>query len=104
MRRGSTKTTTKLERFTTFGIFRPFDSLVSAVVMYGAELWGWREWEKLEKVQLKNLKWSLGLDSCTPTYIILAETDGSKIRTKAGLGAVRYEEKTRSSTKELGKE
>jgi hypothetical protein len=40
-----------------------FDSLVKSVMMYGAEIWGWREQEGLERVQGKYLKWVLGIDS-----------------------------------------
>jgi hypothetical protein len=45
-----------------------FDSLVKSVMMYGAEIWGWREQEGLEGVQGKYLKWVLGVDRETPGY------------------------------------
>jgi hypothetical protein len=45
-----------------------FDSLVKSVMMYGAEIWGWREQEGLEGVQGKYLKWVLGVDRETPEY------------------------------------
>jgi hypothetical protein len=48
-----------------------FDSLVKSVMMYGAEIWGWREQEGLGGVQGKYLKWVLGVDRETPGYIVM---------------------------------
>jgi hypothetical protein len=47
-----------------------FDSLVKSVMMYGAEIWGWREQEGLEGVQGKYLKWVLGVDRETPGWMM----------------------------------
>ena len=33
-----------------------FDALVKSVISYGAEIWGWREWKELEKIQNKYIK------------------------------------------------
>ena len=30
-----------------------FDALVKSAISYGAEIWGWREWKELEKIQDK---------------------------------------------------
>jgi len=38
-----------------------FKYLVMGVIMYGADIWGWREREELELIQKKYIKWSLGL-------------------------------------------
>ncbi|KAJ3643680.1 hypothetical protein Zmor_026377 [Zophobas morio] len=35
-----------------------FDSLIKSVFMYGAEIWGWREYGEIERVQEKCLKWT----------------------------------------------
>lgn len=42
------------------------DTMVRADLMYAAEMWRWRRWEK---VQNKCMKMSMGLDRNTPTYI-----------------------------------
>lgn len=51
-----------------------YGSLVKSIMLYAAEVWGWREVESLEKLQIKYIKWVLGLDYNTPTYIVLEET------------------------------
>jgi len=33
-----------------------FQYLVMGIIMYGAEIWGWREKEKLELIQKKYVK------------------------------------------------
>jgi hypothetical protein len=70
-----------------------FDSLVKSVMMYGAEIWGWREQEGLEGVQGKYLKWVLGVDRETPGYIVMEETKRDEIRIEAGKRAIRFEER-----------
>jgi hypothetical protein len=70
-----------------------FDSLVKSVMMYGAEIWRWREQEGLEGVQGKYLKWVLGVDRETPGYIVMEETKRDGIRIEAGKRAIRFEER-----------
>ena len=47
-----------------------FDSLVLGVMMYGIELIGWKESAEMERIQLKYIKWTLGLDRRTSGYIV----------------------------------
>ena len=47
-----------------------FDGLIKSVFMYGSEIWGWRKYEEIEKVQEKYLKWTLGFEKYTPEYIV----------------------------------
>ena len=49
----------------------------------------------------KYIKWTLGLDRCTPSYIVLAETNREKIRIKARRRAVKFEKDIRTSTNRL---
>jgi hypothetical protein len=63
------------------------------VMMYEAEIWGWREQEGLEGVQGKYLKWVLGVDRETPSYIVMEETKRDEIRIEAGKRAIRFEER-----------
>jgi hypothetical protein len=39
-----------------------FESMIKSILMYGAEIWGWKEQEDVEKVQEKYLKGVLGVD------------------------------------------
>lgn len=50
-----------------------FDWLVRSVIGFGVEVWGWREWEKVEKIHGKYIRWVLGMDGRTPRYIIREE-------------------------------
>jgi len=38
-----------------------FNALVGSMALYGAEIWGWRKEERLDKVTRKYMKWILGL-------------------------------------------
>lgn len=70
-----------------------FDSLIKSVLMYGAEIWGWKEEEEIERVQEKYLKWILGLDRETPGYIVREELKRNKLRVETGKRAVKFEER-----------
>ena len=70
-----------------------FDALVWTVVGYGAEVWGWKEREEVERIQERFIRWSLGVDWRTPGYMVREETKRKKLRTWAGGRAWRYEEK-----------
>jgi len=70
-----------------------FRYLVLGVIMYGAEIWGWKERGELEVIQKKYVKWSLSLDSCTPDYIVYKESGLDQIRITAVYRAMKFEEK-----------
>jgi hypothetical protein len=72
---------------------RLFDALVGSVMLYGAEVWGWKEREEVEKIQDRFLRWSLGLDWRTPGYMVREEVKREKIRPEAGKRAVKYKGK-----------
>ncbi|XP_012231352.2 uncharacterized protein [Linepithema humile] len=57
-----------------------FDRLVWTVMGYGAEIWGWKEREKMEKLEEKYIKWVLGVDGRTPGYMIREELKRKKLR------------------------
>ncbi|KAH0818251.1 hypothetical protein GEV33_004540 [Tenebrio molitor] len=79
-------------------------NLVKSVMMYGAEIWGWREQEGLEGVQGKYLKWVLGVDRETPGYIVMEETKRDGIRIEAGKRAIRFEERKKERNRKRGME
>jgi len=70
-----------------------FKYLVMGAMTYRAEIWGWRERGKLEVIQKKYIKWSLGLDFCTPDYIVYKESRIDTIRLTVGYRALKFEEK-----------
>jgi hypothetical protein len=70
-----------------------FESMVESVLMYGAEIWGWKEQEEVERVQEKYLRWVLGVDRETPGYIVREECKRSKLRVKAGKRAAKFEDR-----------
>ena len=70
-----------------------FDSLVKSVVMYGVEIWGYREWEEIEGLQERYIRWVLGLDRWTPGYICREELKRGKMRIEASIRAGKFEEK-----------
>ncbi|KOC59656.1 hypothetical protein WH47_11086 [Habropoda laboriosa] len=72
-----------------------WDSLILGVLLYGVGLWGYKERGEVERLQLKYIKWTLGLDIRTPDYIVLEETKREKIRVRAGRRALSFEEGVR---------
>ncbi|XP_025262551.1 golgin subfamily A member 6-like protein 22 [Camponotus floridanus] len=72
---------------------RLFDALIESVMMYGAEIWGWKERKELERIQRKYIKWVLKLDKNTPDYIVMKETNRDDLIIKIGKRALKYEEK-----------
>ncbi|GLV41722.1 hypothetical protein CBL_00335 [Carabus blaptoides fortunei] len=76
-----------------------YDSMVKSIMMYGAEIWGWKEQDKEENVHMKYLRWILGLERQTPKYIIAEETKRDKMRIEAGKRAMKYEEKLKKQRK-----
>jgi hypothetical protein len=61
--------------------------------MYGVEIWGWKEQEEVKRVQVKYLRWVLGVDRETPGYIVREECKRSKLRVKAGKRAAKFEDR-----------
>ena len=51
-----------------------FDSLIMPTLLYGCEIWGFENITMIEKINLKYLKYILGLKQTTPTCIVLGET------------------------------
>ncbi|KYN01668.1 hypothetical protein ALC62_07497 [Cyphomyrmex costatus] len=47
---------------------------------YGAEIWGWKERESLERVMMNYVRWIFGLDFCTPRYVIMRELTLTKLK------------------------
>lgn len=70
-----------------------FDSMIASITMYGAEVWGWKKQPEIERIQIKYIKWILGLEKSTPSYIVLDETKRDEMEIRSGKRALNYEEK-----------
>jgi hypothetical protein len=70
-----------------------FESMIKSILMYGAEVWGWKEQEDVEKVQEKYLRGVEGVDRETPGCILREECKRSKLRVKAGKRVAKFEDK-----------
>ncbi|KYN38116.1 hypothetical protein ALC56_07516 [Trachymyrmex septentrionalis] len=82
-----------------------FDSIVKGILLYGVEIWGYKEWKEIEALQEKYLRWILGVKSCTPGYIVREELKRNKMRVETGWRAGRFEERIQKGEGgEIGRE
>lgn len=66
------------------------------------EIWGWKEREKLEKLQERFLRWMMGLERRTPGYMVRKELQREKLRTRAGRRTWGFEERLREREEAAG--
>ena len=57
------------------------------------EIWGWRERERVECLQERYVRWVLGVDWCTPGYMVREELQRDMLKGRAGMRAWNYERK-----------
>jgi hypothetical protein len=57
--------------------------MIESILMYGVEIWGWKEREEVEKAQGKYLRGVLEVDRETPGYIMREECKRNRLRVKA---------------------
>jgi hypothetical protein len=69
-----------------------FESMIESM-MYGAEICGWKEQEKVERVQEKYLRGVLGVDRETPGCIDREGCKRNRLTVKAGKRAAKFEDK-----------
>ena len=72
---------------------RLFDALVGSTMTYGAEIWGWKRRDRIERMQERYIRWCLGVDYNTPGYAILMETGRRRIHDSASKKAMKFEVK-----------
>jgi hypothetical protein len=70
-----------------------FGTMIKSTLMYGAEIWGWKEQEEVEKVQEKYLSGVLGVDRETAGYIVREECKRNRQRVKARKRVAKFEDK-----------
>lgn len=71
---------------------------VKSILLYGIEIWGWKKWKEIEALQEIYMRWILGLERCTPDYIVRAKIKLDQISIKAGNRALRFQEKIKRGT------
>ncbi|KAJ3621311.1 hypothetical protein MTP99_003462 [Tenebrio molitor] len=79
-----------------------FESMIESILMHGAEIWGWKGKEEVEKVQEKYLKGWPGVDRESPGYTVREEYKRNRMRVKAGKRAAKFADKM--DGREEGKE
>jgi hypothetical protein len=67
--------------------------MIVSILMYGAEICGWKEQEEVDKVQKKYLKGVLGVDRETSRYKQGEQWKRNRLRMKAGQTAAKIEDK-----------
>ncbi|XP_025993782.2 uncharacterized protein LOC113004505 [Solenopsis invicta] len=70
-----------------------FDRLVWTVMGYGAEVWGWKEREGIERVHERFLRWVLGVEGRTPGYLVREELQREMMRSRAARIAWGFEKR-----------
>jgi len=70
-----------------------FDRLVWTVAGYGVEIWGWKERERVERLQERFIRWVMGVEGRTPGYMVREEIQRGKMRGRAGRRAWEFEER-----------
>lgn len=72
---------------------RLFDTMVRGIVMYGVEIWGWKEQREIERLQEKYIKWILKVERQTPAYMLMLDTGREKMEVMTAKRIVRWEKK-----------
>ena len=74
-----------------------FNVMVNSIVLYGVEVWGWREWIDIEGLQKRYIRWMLGLDKCTPGFKAREETKINQISIEARARAIKFKDEIKST-------
>lgn len=81
-----------------------FDCLIKSGLLYGAEIYGYRERNQIELTQRKYIKWTLGLAQTTKNAIVLTETGRTPLSLEAACIAMRYEIKIEQGPSDILRE
>ena len=65
-------------------------TLVQTILMYGAEIWGWRERQIVETMAGRYTKMILGVSRCTPAYIWRMKSGRQKLEVEAKWRTTNY--------------
>jgi hypothetical protein len=67
-----------------------FESTIESILMYKAEILGWKEQEEVERVHENYLRGVLGVDRETPGYVVREECKRNRMRVKVGKKAPNF--------------
>lgn len=67
---------------------------------YGVEIWGWKERERVEKLEERYLRCVMGLNSRTPGYMVREKLQRRKSKRRARKWAWRFEKRLGEGRKE----
>ena len=70
-----------------------FAALSKSILLYGEEIWGFDEYEEIEKIKKKYIKWVFELDRNTPDYVLRRELKENSLFIDTVERALKYEEK-----------
>lgn len=70
-----------------------YDTLVWTVMSYGIEIWGWKERKGLESIHERFLRWTMGLDWRTPSYLVREELKREMMCGRAEKRAWKFEKR-----------
>lgn len=75
-----------------------FNIMVKSIMLYGVEVWGQKE---VEVLQERYIRWILGLDKCTPGYIVREKATIEKISIETEGRAIRYQDRIKNELKNV---
>jgi len=52
-------------------MFKLFDSMIVPILTYGSEIWGFKETEEIERIQIQFYKYFLGVNSTVNNAMVL---------------------------------
>ena len=67
-----------------------FDRAILPILTYGSEIWGYKEYKSIEKVQIKFLRRKLGLGQSTSIDAFLGETGREPIAIHCHVKVLKY--------------
>lgn len=78
-----------------------FDVMVWTVMCFGVEIWGCKEWERVEGLQDRYGRWVLGLEGWTPDYMVREELKREKLILRGAGRAWRYEDRLKKGKESI---
>jgi len=70
--------------------FKVFDASVASILLYGSEIWGFGQYDLIERVQTKACKFFLGVNSSTPNCAALGECGRPLLFTCQVIKSIKY--------------
>ena len=81
---------TKFSNLVPCHVLDLFDKLISPILCYGSEIWGFSTAKDVEKVHLKFCEKLLAVKQCTQSDFIYGETGRTSLQTKRYMNIIKY--------------